>query len=75
MLAGYCCLSLGDSMLIQIPPSLHLTQALEPAAKSTIAVATVAAAAKAPRRAYPPAVVVVVFASVVEEGTKLRRVP
>ena len=58
-------------MLIQIPPSLHLTQALEPAAKSAIA----AAAAKAPRRAYPPAVVVVVFASVVEEGTKLRRVP
>ena len=72
MLAGYCCLSLGDSMLIQIPPSLHLTQALEPAAKSAIAAA---AAAKAPRRAYPPAVVVVVFASVVEEGTKLRRVP
>ena len=61
----------GDSMLIQIPPSLHLTQALEPAAKSAIA----AAAAKAPRRAYPPAVVIVVFASVVEEGTKLRRVP
>ena len=62
-----------NSMLIQIPPSLHLTQALEPAAKSAIAAA--AAAAKAPRRAYPPAVVVVVFASVVEEGTKLRRVP
>ena len=60
-------------MLIQIPPSLHLTQALEPAAKSAIAAA--AATAKAPRRAYPPAVVVVVFASVVEEGTKLRRVP
>ena len=63
-------------MLIQIPPSLHLTQALEPAAKSAIAAAaTATTATKAPRRAYPPAVVVVVFASVVEEGTKLRRVP
>ena len=68
---------LGGFNVNSDPPSLHLTQALEPAAKSAIAAAdaATAAATKAPRRAYPPAVVVVVFASVVEEGTKLRRVP
>ena len=43
--------------------------------KRVVAQLPPAAAAKAPRRAYPPAVVDVVFASVVEEGTKLRRVP